>query len=576
MEQCVPDQISVSTDNVNPLDLINGGQQEAHISSDGAPDIVASSQNTQDKSWFAQRIQATKHAVGEWKRMRREIAHYPQQTKARMKEIEKQFTLYRLSLTNLTYKAPKIEDEIFEIYNQVEKKIPELEQQNHKQLLFFFTNPKLRQIEKDWQSVEASQDHLSGLLNKAPKGMEFYNRMQIVREQKRQDEIRQKENESRIEIAYESLKKALAYVEHECKNDEPILFGNEILTISDAQKIWTTNMDEILNLREAKSTSVDHLLDEIHSLEDVIRDYPTISKQVQRVGERFSRLIAFHDLLSSYGKRIIPQAEITRASSIMYEQIPALWSSGDYVNLKVYLERVENFLNFYENSVELEVAIGERRRSGFTQNLTSMILPGSNGISPIINVARVLVAAIDQRDRYMVGHSDRVARLALQTGRKLNWTSSDLEFLEVAALLHDIGKISIPENILTKVKPLTNQEYKMIQMHPYYGAQIVKQMNVFNRIVPWIYHHQEHWDGSGYPDKLSKDDIPDASAIISIAEAYTVMTADLPYRKTSTVDQAIEAIEKDAGTQFSPGIVEAFVEGAKEMAVKESAEGNKQ
>jgi ABC-type uncharacterized transport system involved in gliding motility auxiliary subunit len=67
----------------------------------------------------------------------------------------------------------------------------------------------------------------------------------------------------------------------------------------------------------------------------------------------------------------------------------------DYVNLKVYLERVENFLNFYENSVELEVAIGERRRSGFTQNLTSMILPGSNGISPIINVARVLVAAID-------------------------------------------------------------------------------------------------------------------------------------------------------------------------------------
>ncbi len=116
----------------------------------------------------------------------------------------------------------------------------------------------------------------------------------------------------------------------------------------------------------------------------------------------------------------------------------------------------------------------------------------------------------------------------------------------------------------------------MIQMHPYYGAQIVKQMNVFNRIVPWIYHHQEHWDGSGYPDKLSKDDIPDASAIISIAEAYTVMTADLPYRKTSTVDQAIEALRKMPARSFLPALFEAFVEGAKEMAVKESAEGNKQ
>ncbi len=565
------DTLSVLPDNVNPLGTDNLVEPRDTIK--GIPDTATTPGQDSDHNnqpWFSQKIKTVQKAINDWNRLRHEIAHYPELSKAKMKEIEKQFSLYRLSLTNLSYKAPKIEDEILEVFDKIEQTIPQLEQQNRQRPLIFNTNPMLRKLEQDWQKVDASQQHLSKLLTKAPKGMEFYNRMQIVREQKRQEELRHKENENRIDVAYESLKKALSYVEHECKDDEPILFGNEILTISDAQKLWTDSLNDILTMKDAKTIGVDKLLDEIHTLEDTVRDYPTISKQVQRIGDRFSRLIAYHDLLSSYGKRIIPQGEVTRASAMMYEQIPALWSSGDYANLKTYLERVDNFLNFYENSVELEVAIGERRRSGFTQSLTSMIAPSSNGISPLINVARVLVAAIDQRDRYMVGHSDQVARLAVQTARKLNWSSADLEFLEIAALLHDIGKISIPETILTKVKPLTNQEYKMIQMHPYYGAQIVKQMNVFNRVVPWIYHHQEHWDGTGYPDRLSKDDIPSASSIIAIAEAYTVMTADLPYRKTSSIDQALENLEGDAGSQFSPEIVEAFVEGAKELAAKDT------
>lgn len=522
------------------------------------------------QNWLSRRIQVVTDTITEWKFLRREIRAFPARMKARMKEIENHFMIYRLTFANLTYKAPRIEEEIQEVYNKIINQVPLLEDRTRKRSLLFRNLQTLRELHQEWLKVAEQQDHLIALLQKAPKGMDFYNRMQIIREQRRQEELRQKENQERIEAAYESLKKALSYVEHQCKDDEPIVYGNEVLTLEDAQKVWNEHITEILTMKDLKNASVETVLAQIRSLEETIREYPTLSKQIQRVGERFSRLIALHDLLSSYGKRIIPQAEISRSSTIMFEQIPALWSTGQYHNLQILLERVENFLNFYENTVELEVAIGERRRSGFTQGLAPSIIPGVGGLSPLIGLARVLVAAIDQRDRYMIGHSEKVARLAVDTGKKLAWSSGDLEFLEIAALLHDIGKISIPETILTKVKPLTSQEWKMIQMHPYYGAQIVKQMNVFNRIVPWIYHHQEHWDGTGYPDQLKKEDIPLASSIIAVAEAFTVMTAELPYRTAVNIEEALENIKESAGKQFAPEVVEAFVEGVVESTKEKS------
>ena len=568
---------SVSTNNVT-FEVSDAELEPKDLSMDGnilplesnEPDPPAESaapiaKEPRPENWAKKRHRAVKAALADWSRFQHEIRAYPAIIKNRINEIENLFSLYRLTMTGLTYKAPRIEDEIWEVYNRILATIPILEQRNQKRPLFLYTNPQLREHHQAWVDLFDLQTHLLHLLTKAPKGMEFYNRMQVVREQKRQEELRQKDNDARIETAYDALKKALNFVEIQCKEDEPILYGNEIITIQDAQKIWNDNLTEILTMRDLKYASVDTILDRIHALEEIVRDYPSMSKQIQRVGERFTRLIAYHDLLSSFGKRIIPQAEIARASAIMYEQIPALWSSGQYGNLKIFLERVENFLNFYENTVELEVAIGERRRSGFTQGLSPSVIPGVGGMSPLIGLARVLVAAIDQRDRFMVGHSENVAKLALQTGKKLEWSGADMEFLEIAALLHDIGKISIPEAILTKVKPLTSQEWKMIQMHPYYGAQIVKQINIFSKIVPWVYHHQEHWDGSGYPDQLSKKDIPTASSIIAIAEAYTVMTSELPYRKSVSIQEALDKIQTASGKQFDPAVVEAFHDGVLEL-----------
>ncbi|WP_299024624.1 HD domain-containing phosphohydrolase [uncultured Thermanaerothrix sp.] len=499
-------------------------------------------------------------SVRQWLDLQRQIRAYPQRARQRLDDIESAFLAYRVTYASLTFKAPKIEEELLDLYYQISETIPSLEQKNRRIPLFICTNSRLRQIKSAWDDLSARQNLLLEKLATAPKRLDFYNRMQVMREKKRLEEIRRRENAARLESATESVKKVISYVENQCKNDEPILFGNEVLTFQNARSLWEQILNDILQQRNEETTDVEDLLGRLRMLEESVREYPTLSKQVQRIGERFSRLIAYHDLLSSYGKRIIPQAEIVRASAIMYEQIPALWAAGQYQQLKVMLERVENFLNFYENTVELEVAIGERRRPGFTQSLSPTIFPGAAGLSPLINLARVLVAAIDQRDRFMVGHSERVARYAIETAKRMNWSGSDLEFIEIAALLHDVGKISIPEAVLTKVKPLTSQEWKMIQMHPYYGAQIVRQMNAFSRIVPWIYHHQEHWDGTGYPDQLSKQEIPPASAIIAVAEAYTMMTTDLPYRSGFTSEEALNKIREAAGAQFNPEVTEAFIE----------------
>jgi HD-GYP domain-containing protein (c-di-GMP phosphodiesterase class II) len=130
--------------------------------------------------------------------------------------------------------------------------------------------------------------------------------------------------------------------------------------------------------------------------------------------------------------------------------------------------------------------------------------------------------------------------------------------LEFAALLHDVGKIAVPDTILRKVKPLTPDDWSVIRMHPYHSAQLIKPIEPLQRIVPWVYHHHERWDGKGYPDGLVGEDIPLASRIIAIADAFNAMTTDRPYRKALSIEEALSEIQRCAGTQFDPETIEPF------------------
>jgi len=552
-------------------DFASETADELPINPVGLP-VEETQTETLKTSWLKNKINLAILSVDNWTDLQKEIRSNPDRVKNRMREIERQFSVYRLSYASLMYKSNKVEEDIWGVYSNIIDRIPRLEVRNRKRPLFLYTNSGLRDLQQAWENLASLQDALSRLLDRGPRKLEFYNRMIIYREEKRQVEVQRRLNENRINSAYESIKKALNFVDRQTKNDEPIFFGNEILTLDDAKKVWNGSIEEILGLRTARSVTTEAIVQRMRGLEESIRDFPSLSKQVQRIGERYQRMISYHDLLIPTGKRVIPQQEIARASVMMFEQVPEMWNTGNYAELKVILERIENFLNFYENTVELEVAVGERRRSGMTAGIAAPVLPGVNGLSPMINLARVLVAAIDQRDRFMTGHSEQVAEYAIATGRKLNWSATDLEFLELAALLHDIGKISVPESVLTKIKPLTDSEWKTIHMHPYYGAQIIKQINQFNRIVPWVYHHQERWDGTGYPEQLSKQEIPQAAAIISVAEAYSAMTTELPYRQTLSKEDALTSVKAEAGTQFDPEIVEAFSESLASLPEKKAEE----
>lgn len=176
-----------------------------------------------------------------------------------------------------------------------------------------------------------------------------------------------------------------------------------------------------------------------------------------------------------------------------------------------------------------------------------------------LGAVRSLAAAVDARDPYTKGHSEEVSRLAVAMAKELGWREQDLELLEYAALLHDVGKIGVPDQILRKPGPLTPEEWEEMYRHPSSSAQIVGPVDALERIVPWIYHHQERWDGTGYPDGLRGEEIPLASRILAVVDAYAAMTSSRPYRGAMSHEEAVAELRHYTDTQFDPRVVEAFI-----------------
>lgn len=172
-----------------------------------------------------------------------------------------------------------------------------------------------------------------------------------------------------------------------------------------------------------------------------------------------------------------------------------------------------------------------------------------------------LAAAIDAKDYYTRGHSQRVMEYALLAGTSLSLLEHELEVLQYASILHDIGKIGIADNILNKPKPLTDREWEIMVQHPEIGTNILKDIPFLEEARTLILHHHERYDGSGYPDGLNCNDIPLGSRLIAVADAFDTMTTERSYRVSLSVDHAIEELYRSSGTQFCPIAVDAFVSG---------------
>uniref|UniRef100_A0A7C3WWI0 Transporter substrate-binding domain-containing protein n=1 Tax=Dictyoglomus turgidum TaxID=513050 RepID=A0A7C3WWI0_9BACT len=182
----------------------------------------------------------------------------------------------------------------------------------------------------------------------------------------------------------------------------------------------------------------------------------------------------------------------------------------------------------------------------------------------------LLVKTLEYYDKYTQGHSERVAKYAVKVAEKLDLPPEKIKKIYWASLLHDIGKIYVPQSILNKNGRLTQEEFEIIKIHPIKSEEILKQVDEFKDLAEIVRHHHERWDGLGYPDGLSAYEIPLESRIIAMSDAFDAMTSERPYKRAMTLEEAILEIEKNKGKQFDPQIAEIMIKIIKEEIIEKN------
>ncbi len=177
-----------------------------------------------------------------------------------------------------------------------------------------------------------------------------------------------------------------------------------------------------------------------------------------------------------------------------------------------------------------------------------------------LKVAKALAMAAETSEPYSYGHSERVARLATQIATQLGCPDELLRKVELAGILHDIGKIAIRDEILFKPARLTPAEFNEIKRHPNVAVEIIRPLDYFNDVSPLVEAHHEWYDGTGYPNRLKGEGIPLGARILAVADAYDAMTSPRPYRNRFSEEEALQLIRDGAGKQWDPKVVDALLE----------------
>jgi putative nucleotidyltransferase with HDIG domain len=181
------------------------------------------------------------------------------------------------------------------------------------------------------------------------------------------------------------------------------------------------------------------------------------------------------------------------------------------------------------------------------------------------DTVEALANAIEARDRYTAGHTNRVWKITEEIAKTIGWTETKVKELRMGAILHDVGKIGVPDAILNKCGPLTREEHDIMKTHPELGVRMIEKVNFLKPALPYILFHHERWDGNGYPQGLKGEDIPIEGRLLAVVDTFDAITSNRPYRKGRSTEEAIDEIRRNSSTQFDPSIVDAFIKAISAM-----------
>jgi len=228
-------------------------------------------------------------------------------------------------------------------------------------------------------------------------------------------------------------------------------------------------------------------------------------------------------------------------------------------------------------SIALDIEQGKKKE--FSEEEVKMVRAFSNVASAFItmqnyiiqqdkfqkDLLRAMIRFLEIHDPYTRGHSESVAVLASRLAREMGMETEQVDRVFWAGMVHDLGKILIPGNILTKVEPLTEEEFQLIKEHPSWGGKVLHSFDDLQDVARFVEYHHERWDGKGYPEGLMGTQIPLVSRILTIADSFDAMTSDRPYRRAISLEKAYEEMETNSGSQFDPELVPIFVEVVRKM-----------
>ena len=230
----------------------------------------------------------------------------------------------------------------------------------------------------------------------------------------------------------------------------------------------------------------------------------------------------------------------------------------DHADLKAEIKR----LNQVTREQNFRLQDMNRNLEGMVRDRTKQLAEKHQQLrTAYVQTIRALSEAVDAKDAYTRGHSERVGVYASKIAREMNFPKDVIERVYIAGLLHDVGKIGVRDAVITKPERLTPEEYLEIKAHPEIGYRILEPVEFLRDVAPCVRHHHEWFDGSdrGYPDRLRGDQIPLPSRIILVADTVEAMTSDRPYRKALTLEAVVSEIHRFTGTQFDPKVSQAFV-----------------